>query len=78
MSRSIQFGVAAAAAVLLSGSASLAADAKTPASAACDRACLIKLTDQYMVSENAWRRGGAPAGGPTMFAAIHSRIAVYQ
>jgi D-alanyl-D-alanine carboxypeptidase (penicillin-binding protein 5/6) len=36
----------------------------------------IKPTDQYMVSENAWRRGGAPAGGPTMFAAIHSRIAV--
>src|SRR4051794_6083856 len=36
----------------------------------------IKLTDQYLVSENAWRRGGAPAGGPTMFAAIHSRIAV--
>src|SRR3954454_17890571 len=36
----------------------------------------IKLTDQYVVSENAWRRGGAPAGGPTMFAAIHSRIPV--
>ena len=36
----------------------------------------IKLTDQYIVSENAWRKGGAPAGGPTMFAAIHSRIAV--
>src|SRR3954452_16904199 len=36
----------------------------------------IKLTDPYIVSENAWRRGGAPAGGPTMFAAIHSRIAV--
>ncbi len=36
----------------------------------------IKPTDQYLVSENAWRRGGAPAGGPTMFAAIHSRIAV--
>jgi serine-type D-Ala-D-Ala carboxypeptidase (penicillin-binding protein 5/6) len=36
----------------------------------------IKLTDQYMVSENAWRKGGAPAGGPTMFAAIHSRIPV--
>src|SRR3954451_13928037 len=36
----------------------------------------IKLTDQYLVSENAWRRGGAPAGGPTMFAAIHSRVAV--
>jgi serine-type D-Ala-D-Ala carboxypeptidase (penicillin-binding protein 5/6) len=36
----------------------------------------IKLADQYIVSENAWRRGGAPAGGPTMFAAIHSRIPV--
>jgi D-alanyl-D-alanine carboxypeptidase (penicillin-binding protein 5/6) len=36
----------------------------------------IKLNDQYLVSENAWRRGGAPAGGPTMFAAIHSRVAV--
>ena len=39
----------------------------------------IKLTDQYMVSENAWRKGGAPAGGPTMFAAISagSRIAAW-
>jgi D-alanyl-D-alanine carboxypeptidase (penicillin-binding protein 5/6) len=36
----------------------------------------IKLADQYLVSENAWRKGGAPAGGPTMFAAIHSRISV--
>jgi serine-type D-Ala-D-Ala carboxypeptidase (penicillin-binding protein 5/6) len=36
----------------------------------------IKLTDQYVVSENAWRKGGAPAGGSTMFAAIHSRIPV--
>src|SRR3954470_16902926 len=36
----------------------------------------IKLTDQYVVSENAWRKGGAPAGGPTMFAAIHSRVSV--
>jgi D-alanyl-D-alanine carboxypeptidase (penicillin-binding protein 5/6) len=36
----------------------------------------VKLTDQYLVSENAWRRGGAPAGGPTMFAAIHSRVPV--
>jgi D-alanyl-D-alanine carboxypeptidase (penicillin-binding protein 5/6) len=36
----------------------------------------IKLNDQYLVSENAWRRGGAPAGGPTMFAAIHSRVPV--
>jgi D-alanyl-D-alanine carboxypeptidase (penicillin-binding protein 5/6) len=36
----------------------------------------VKLTDQYVVSENAWRKGGAPAGGSTMFAAIHSRIAI--
>src|SRR3954471_6741809 len=36
----------------------------------------IKLTDEYHVSENAWRKGGAPAGGSTMFAAIHSRISV--
>src|SRR3954452_24988686 len=36
----------------------------------------IKLADQYLVSENAWRKGGAPAGGPTMFAAIHSRVSV--
>ena len=36
----------------------------------------VKLTDEYRVSENAWRRGGAPAGGPTMFAAIHSKVPV--
>src|SRR6202045_2212303 len=36
----------------------------------------VKLTDQYVVSENAWRRGGAPAGGSTMFAILHSKIAV--
>src|SRR6202045_2196762 len=36
----------------------------------------VKLTDEYQVSENAWRRGGAPAGGPTMFAAIYSKISV--
>src|SRR5664279_2682301 len=36
----------------------------------------IKLTDEYHVSENAWRKGGAPAGGSTMFAAIHSHIPV--
>ncbi len=36
----------------------------------------IKLTDEYRVSENAWRRGGAPSGGSTMFAAIHSKISV--
>ncbi len=36
----------------------------------------IKLTDEYMVSENAWRKGGAPSHGSTMFAAIYSRIPV--
>lgn len=36
----------------------------------------VKLTDEYHVSENAWRKGGAPAGGSTMFAAIHSKIPV--
>ena len=36
----------------------------------------VKLTDEYHVSENAWRRGGAPAGGSTMFAILHSKIAV--
>ncbi len=36
----------------------------------------IKLTDEYRVSENAWRKGGAPSGGSTMFAAIHSKISV--
>ena len=34
----------------------------------------IKLTDEYTVSENAWRKGGAPSHGSTMFAAIHSKI----
>src|ERR1700742_1400822 len=36
----------------------------------------VKLTDEYRVSENAWRRGGAPAGGSTMFAVLHSKVSV--
>ncbi|MGN6117409.1 MAG: D-alanyl-D-alanine carboxypeptidase family protein, partial [Nitrobacter sp.] len=36
----------------------------------------VKLTDEYVISENTWRKGGAPAGGSTMFAAIHSRVSV--
>jgi D-alanyl-D-alanine carboxypeptidase (penicillin-binding protein 5/6) len=36
----------------------------------------VKLTDEYIVSENAWRRGGAPSHGSTMYAAIHSRVSV--
>lgn len=36
----------------------------------------IKLDEEFVVSENAWRKGGAPSGGSTMYAAIHSRIKV--
>jgi len=34
----------------------------------------LKLDDEFFISENAWRKGGAPSHGSTMFAAIHSRI----
>jgi D-alanyl-D-alanine carboxypeptidase (penicillin-binding protein 5/6) len=34
----------------------------------------IKLTDEFPVSANAWRKGGAPSHGSTMFAAINSQI----
>src|SRR3984957_18535286 len=34
----------------------------------------LKLTDEYTVSENAWRKGGAPSGTSTMFAAINSKV----
>ncbi len=36
----------------------------------------LKLDDEFTVSENAWRAGGALARGSTMFAAVHSRIRV--
>jgi D-alanyl-D-alanine carboxypeptidase (penicillin-binding protein 5/6) len=36
----------------------------------------IKPTDEYTVSENAWRKGGAPSGGSTMFAALKSKVSV--
>jgi len=36
----------------------------------------IKLTDEYRISENAWRKGGAPAGGSTMFAALNSKVSI--
>ncbi|MGC1623984.1 MAG: D-alanyl-D-alanine carboxypeptidase family protein [Pseudolabrys sp.] len=36
----------------------------------------LKLTDEFMVSENAWRKGGAPSHGSTMFAAIYSKVPV--
>jgi D-alanyl-D-alanine carboxypeptidase (penicillin-binding protein 5/6) len=36
----------------------------------------IKLTDELKVSETAWRNGGAPSHGSTMFAALNSRVSV--
>jgi D-alanyl-D-alanine carboxypeptidase (penicillin-binding protein 5/6) len=36
----------------------------------------IKLSDEYRISENAWRRGGAPSGTSTMFAALNSKVSV--
>jgi D-alanyl-D-alanine carboxypeptidase (penicillin-binding protein 5/6) len=36
----------------------------------------IKLTDEFRISENAWRHGGAPSGTSTMFAAINSKVDV--
>jgi D-alanyl-D-alanine carboxypeptidase (penicillin-binding protein 5/6) len=36
----------------------------------------LSLDDEMVVSENAWRKGGAPSGGSTMFAALNSRIKV--
>ena len=36
----------------------------------------VKLTDEFPVSENAWRKGGAPSRSSTMFAALHSSISV--
>ncbi|MEJ0012765.1 MAG: D-alanyl-D-alanine carboxypeptidase family protein [Bauldia sp.] len=34
----------------------------------------LKLTDEFPVSENAWRSGGASSGGSTMFAKLGSSI----
>ncbi len=36
----------------------------------------IKLTDEYEVSEYAWRHGGAPSHSSTMFAKLHSKVSV--
>ena len=36
----------------------------------------LKLDDAFVVSENAWRSGGAKSGGSTMFAALNSRIPI--
>lgn len=36
----------------------------------------IKLDDEFLISEDAWRRGGAPSHTSSMFAPIHSRVRV--
>ncbi|WP_246663890.1 D-alanyl-D-alanine carboxypeptidase family protein [Phyllobacterium sp. SYP-B3895] len=36
----------------------------------------INLSTQYTVSEHAWRTGGAPSGGSTMFAKLKSAVSV--
>jgi D-alanyl-D-alanine carboxypeptidase (penicillin-binding protein 5/6) len=36
----------------------------------------LKLDDEFTVSENAWRRGGAPSGGSAMYAALNSKVKV--
>jgi serine-type D-Ala-D-Ala carboxypeptidase (penicillin-binding protein 5/6) len=36
----------------------------------------LNLDTEFTVSENAWRRGGAPSGGSAMYAALHSRVKV--
>lgn len=36
----------------------------------------LKLDDTFQISENAWRNGGASAGGSTMFAVVKSRVRV--
>ena len=36
----------------------------------------LKPTDEFIVSTNAWRRGGAPSRTSSMFIPIHSKVAV--
>ena len=36
----------------------------------------INLDNEYVISVNAWRKGGAPSHGSTMYAALHSRVKV--
>jgi len=36
----------------------------------------LKFEDEMTISENAWRKGGAPSGGSAMFAALNSRVNV--
>jgi D-alanyl-D-alanine carboxypeptidase (penicillin-binding protein 5/6) len=34
----------------------------------------LSLTDEFVISENAWRKGGASSGGSTMFAKLDSSV----
>jgi D-alanyl-D-alanine carboxypeptidase (penicillin-binding protein 5/6) len=36
----------------------------------------LSLDQEFVISENAWRKGGAPSVGLHMFAAIHSHVAI--
>jgi D-alanyl-D-alanine carboxypeptidase (penicillin-binding protein 5/6) len=36
----------------------------------------LKPSDEFLVSENAWRKGGAPSHTSSMFVPIHSRVSV--
>ncbi len=36
----------------------------------------LSLADEFVISENAWRRGGATSGGSTMFAELDSRVSL--
>ena len=36
----------------------------------------LKLDEEFLISEDAWRRGGAPSRTSSMFAPIHSRVKV--
>ncbi|MEQ8745338.1 D-alanyl-D-alanine carboxypeptidase family protein [Pyruvatibacter sp.] len=36
----------------------------------------VTLEDEFVISENAWRRGGAASGSSTMFAELNSRVPV--
>jgi hypothetical protein len=36
----------------------------------------FNLDDTFTISENAWRRGGAPSGGSAMFAQLNSRVRI--
>ena len=36
----------------------------------------VRLEDEFVISESAWRRGGGVSGGSTMFAVLNSRVKI--